>query len=636
MPQAVILAGGKGTRLASRLGGLPKPLVNVAGVPLLERQLLAIKAYGITDVLILVNHKASVIADFCQSNDNFGMNISLVDDGEPRGTAGALLAALSQLPSSVDDLLILYGDTLFNIDLDRFFRFHEVQGADGTLFLHPNDHPHDSDLVALDDAGRIQAIHPYPHPEGAEYANLVNAALYMVRRKALAPWLFLAEEPARIIDFAKELFPRMVEAGQQLFGYSSPEYIKDVGTPTRLDKAERDIASGRFGDGSLRTPTAAVFLDRDGVINQEVGHLRRKEDFSLLPGVAKAVQRLNRSGLLSVVVTNQPVLARGECSEAELAAIHARMDSFLGEAGAYVDRLYHCPHHPDKGFPGERPELKVLCTCRKPGIGMLEQAQQDLHIDFARSWFVGDRTGDLLAAKRAGVRSILVRTGAAGQDGVYPIAPDYTANDLEAACAFILDEYPAALARSGAWVEKISRGDVVLIGGLARSGKSTLASLFRDSLAERGIKAHIVSLDSFLRPIELRGSTVLERYDMEGIARFAADLTVRPCFVSLPYYQPATRKLIPDAVTAQIASDDVLIIEGVVALSSPQLRDLANHLFYLECSPEMRRTRFARDYTVRGEEKQWAALFEQREAEERPVVEDSRRYGILISAEALF
>lgn len=438
MRQAIILAGGKGTRLAERLHGLPKPLVSIAGQPLLQRQLLLLKDQGIRRVLLLVNHRADAIAAFCREHDDFGLDIAFINDGVPRGTAGAVLAALPQLPEDVDDLLVLYGDTLFNVDLGRLFDFHERHDGAATLFLHPNDHPHDSDLVEMDKAGRIMAVHPYPHPEHSEFSNQVNAALYVVSRKALVPWVYFAQEAPRIIDFAKELFPRMLAAGQHLYGYSSPEYIKDVGTPARLDRAEADIASGRYADGSLATPKAAVFLDRDGVINDEVGFLKRKEDFALLPGAARALRRLNQSGMLSVVVTNQPVIARGECTERDLAGIHAHMDMLLGQEGAYVDRLYYCPHHPDKGFVGERPELKIECDCRKPGIGMLERAKADLHIDFARSWLIGDRTGDIQTAQNSGMRSVLVRTGAGGRDARYPVNPDFVADDLEAAVDLIL------------------------------------------------------------------------------------------------------------------------------------------------------------------------------------------------------
>ncbi|MCB6543276.1 HAD-IIIA family hydrolase [Desulfovibrio desulfuricans] len=440
MLHAVILAGGKGTRLADRLNGLPKPLVTIAGQPLLKRQMLALREHDIHSVTVLVNYKAEAIRDYLLDNGNFGMSVTLIDDGEPRGTAGAVMAALPSFPRDANDLLVLYGDTLFNIDLHRMVNFHNQHHGDATLFLHPNDHPYDSDLVECDGAARVRAIHAYPHPEDANYANLVNAALYIIRRRALGPWEHIAQEPPRVADFAKEIFPAMLQAGAHLCGYSSPEYIKDVGTPTRLDKAEADIASGRYAEGSLRTPKTAVFLDRDGVINREIGFLHSKEDFELLPGVGGALRRLNRSGLLSVVATNQPVIARGECSEEELAAIHARMDSLLGREGAYVDRLYYCPHHPHKGYAGERSELKIQCSCRKPGIGMLAQARKELHIDFSKSWMIGDRTGDILAAQNAGIRSILVQTGYAGKDKKFNVTADFVVADLEDAVSLILGQ----------------------------------------------------------------------------------------------------------------------------------------------------------------------------------------------------
>lgn len=627
MTQAVILAGGKGTRLAARLNGKPKPLVILDGIPLLERQLNVLRSSGIDDVLLLVNHRAEAIVEFLHARDNLGMRLSFVDDGEPRGTAGAVLSALPHLADTVDTLLILYGDTLLNIDFERFLAFHAACDADATLFLHPNDHPQDSDLVEIDAVNRIRCIHPYPHTPGAEYPNLVNAALYAIKRKAFDPWLHLAQEPPCIIDFAKNLFPWMLESGQKLSGYVSPEYIKDVGTPDRLDRAEAAIRSGRFAQGSLKTPKAAFFLDRDGVINKDVGHLARKDQFELLPGVAEAIQQINHSGMLSVVVTNQPVIARGDCTEEDLAAIHARMDTFLGQHGAYVDKVYHCPHHPDKGFPGECAALKIRCACRKPATGMLEQAARDLNITFSQSWLVGDRTGDILAAKRAGIRSILVRTGAAGFDDTYPVLPDYTAEDLLEACTFVLQKHAVGLSCLRPFAKKIVPGEVILVGGLARSGKSTVASLLRELLARRSVAAHILPLDSFLRSIDARGEGVLQRYDMQAIEAFAAKLHKRPLAYSLPLYKALTRITVPDAISGMAKSEDVLIVEGVLALSSSALREQSVSRLYVSCSETIRKERFKASYEARGEGTNWEELYVQRLADENPVVEKSRCFA---------
>lgn len=440
--EAVILAGGKGTRLASRLNGLPKPLVEVGGVPLLARQLRICREAGIRRVLVLVNHRADVVEEFCRGLGDSGLEPALIDDGEPRGTAGAVLAALPHVRPGTRDLLVLYGDTLLNVDLARMHAFHREHGADATLLLHPNDHPYDSDLVDIDDAGKILGISPYPHKEEASYPNLVNAALYFVRRNALERYKGLAQGPPRVMDFAKNLFPLMLEQERPLQGYVSPEYIKDVGTPDRLDRAEADIASGRYAAATLSLPQKAVFLDRDGVINQEAGHISRPGDLRLLPGVGAAIRRLNQAGYLIPVITNQPVVARGECDEAGLKRVFNHMEMLLGRERAYVDRIYCCPHHPDKGFAGERADLKIACSCRKPETGLVERAVRDMNIDPGQSWFVGDRTADILCAARAGLTSILVSTGDAGNDGKHRVEPDFRAMDLPQAVSIILDSGP--------------------------------------------------------------------------------------------------------------------------------------------------------------------------------------------------
>ena len=430
--QAVILAGGKGTRLAARLDGRPKPLVNVDGVPLLERQILTLAAQGVEEVVLLVNHAADQIATYCAARNGFGLaRLRLVDDGAPRGTAGAILSCLPELR---ERFMVVYGDTLFNIDLTRFLAAHECSGADATLFLHPNDHPQDSDVVEIGGDGWITAFHPKPHPHGVHRANLVNAAFYVVERSALEAW----RDAPTPCDFAQDLFPAMQAAGHRLLGYNSFEYIKDLGTPSRLDKATGHLRRGVVARASLAVPQACVFLDRDGTLNALRDYVRVPSDLVMLPGAAEAVRRLNEAEQRVAVVTNQPILARGECTPEGMRAIHAKLDDALAEAGAFADRLYLCPHHPDAGFPNEVPALKTVCDCRKPRPGMLLAAARDLNADLARSWMVGDSTSDIAAARAAGVRAILLRTGEGGRDGKCDATPDAIVDDLPAAVDLIL------------------------------------------------------------------------------------------------------------------------------------------------------------------------------------------------------
>jgi D,D-heptose 1,7-bisphosphate phosphatase len=214
-----------------------------------------------------------------------------------------------------------------------------------------------------------------------------------------------------IVDFAKDLFPRLLADGELLRGYVSPEYLKDIGTPSRLDRACEDLRSGKVARSSLRLPQTAVFLDRDGTLNIPNGHIGRPEALEVFPCAAEAVRRLNASEHRVVLVTNQPVIARGEASEEDLARVQAKLETILGARGAYIERTYYCPHHPDGGFAGERVELKIDCDCRKPRTGLILKARNDLNIDLSRSWFIGDSAADMAAARACGIKAVLVRTG---------------------------------------------------------------------------------------------------------------------------------------------------------------------------------------------------------------------------------
>src|SRR5690606_7308456 len=169
--------------------------------------------------------------------------------------------------------------------------------------------------------------------------------------------------------------------------------------------------SGRIQRSSLQDTAPAVFLDRDGTLNAEKVGVRTQRDLELLPGVGGAIRRLNSSHFRTVVVTNQPVLAKGQCTPEELGRIHNKLETLLGRDGAYLDAIYYCPHHPEKGFPGERTELKVACSCRKPEPGLVKKATGDMNLDLRASWLIGDSTADVMAARNAGIKSILVRTG---------------------------------------------------------------------------------------------------------------------------------------------------------------------------------------------------------------------------------
>ena len=618
MRQLVILAGGKGTRLRERLGDLPKPLIDVCGVPLLERQILLAKRYGFEQVYILVNYQAEAIVELCRKMNDWGLEIHCVNDGVQCGTAGAVLKILDYLEN---EFLLMYGDTMLEVDLRRFYQYHaEDLEAAATLFLHPNDHPLDSDLVDIDELGNISGFYPYPHDRDLYLPNLVNAALYWIRKSYLLPW---KESSSSLLDFAKQLFPAMLEKGHKLRGYNSSEYIKDCGTPERVDKVCADFVSGKIVRASLDHKQKTVFVDRDGTICREVNQLNSVEQFELLPGVAKAIRRLNQAEFRVCVVTNQPVIAKGECTSSTLHKIHNKMETLLGREGALVDRIYYCPHHPDKGFQGEVPELKINCGCRKPNTGMIDTAVTELNIARSLSWMIGDTTSDVLTARNAGLKSILVETGYGGLDEKYWAIPDFIVPDMTAGISLILDVYPALMKTIESLTVEIQPGDVIFIGGQSRSGKSSISSVMRNVLEARDMRSHIIATDRWLLNEAVRGKEVLSRHDVKRIYKMIASVSepsLRPTVISLPGYLKSCRKNIRDVETIEILPSDIVIFEGVVALHFASQFD-AQHRYFVDIDETIRKERVIREYRMRGLTNEKAeSIYLERFAEEVPWV----------------
>jgi D-glycero-D-manno-heptose 1,7-bisphosphate phosphatase len=191
---------------------------------------------------------------------------------------------------------------------------------------------------------------------------------------------------------------------------------------------------------TLTAGRPAVFLDRDGTINEQMGYVNHLSRFQLLPGVARAIRSLNEAGLPVVVVTNQSGLARGYFPESLLEAVHAELHRLLAREGAHLDGLYICPHHPE----AREERFRLDCDCRKPRTGLLERAAAELGLDLGRSYMVGDRWSDLRCGAAVGATTVLVLTGYGRGDAAYvgpgqTVQPDHVAEDLEAAARWILD-----------------------------------------------------------------------------------------------------------------------------------------------------------------------------------------------------
>ena len=399
--KAVIMSGGRGTRISELFPDIPKPLIPICGKPVLEHEIECLREQGFTDIILTVSHMADKIINYFGDGSQFGVHIEYFVEDKPLGNAGALFKMKDKL---TEDFLLLNADSVFNIDFNRFVAFHKAHNALATLFTHPNDHPYDSGLIIADENKSVQKWLAKEDVRPEFYKNRVNAGLHIISPKLLENDIDLPK-----IDLDRHLLKPLAGSGK-MFCYDSPEYVKDMGTPERFEAVTKDFESGKVFARNLRNKQKAIFLDRDGTINKYVGFLRNIDDFELLPTVAEAIKLINRSGYLAIVVTNQPVIARGEVTFAELEDIHNKMETLLGKDGAYLDGIYFCPHHPDSGFEGEIKELKFDCNCRKPKPGMLLQAAKDFNIDLEQSYMIGDGEHDRGAGKAADCKTKIIPT----------------------------------------------------------------------------------------------------------------------------------------------------------------------------------------------------------------------------------
>ena len=418
--KVVIMAGGKGTRISSVASDIPKPMIKIEGMPVLEREICCLKEQGFTDIIITVSHLGNIIMDYFGDGSGnspvtgrpFGVHIEYYFEKEPLGNVGALFKIQDKLTS---EFLLLNADAMFDVDFIRFVGFHQKHGGLVTLFTPPNSHPHDSGLIIANKDGAVEKWLTKEDERPEFYRNQVNAGLHVIDPVIFELSGFDTEKIGTIgvdgkiekVDLDRQLLKPLAGTGK-MFCYDSPEYVKDMGTPDRYYSVCADFKAGRVSGKNLKNKQKAVFLDRDGTINKYVGFLKSIDDFELIDGVAKAIRKINESGYLAIVVTNQPVVARGEVSFEELDEIHNKMETLLGKEGAYVDAVYDCPHHPHKGYEGERPELKIDCECRKPKPGMLLKAAEDFNIDLENSWMIGDGENDIKAGINAGCKTALI------------------------------------------------------------------------------------------------------------------------------------------------------------------------------------------------------------------------------------
>ncbi|WP_027405972.1 D-glycero-beta-D-manno-heptose 1,7-bisphosphate 7-phosphatase [Anaerovibrio sp. RM50] len=424
--KTIIMAGGRGTRISELFPDIPKPLIKIANKPIMEWEIESLVKQGFSDIVITVSYLHEKIEEYFGTGERWGAQIEYFVENNPLGNAGALFKFREKLGK--EPFLLLNADAMFDVDFNRMIKFHREHGGLITLFTHPNSHPYDSGLIIADNSNSVVSWLTKEDIRPEYYKNRVNAGLHVINPSALDMLNIDIEKIGTVdektgktikVDLDRQVLKPLCGTGK-VFCYDSPEYVKDMGTPDRFEAVCKDFENGVVAAKNLANKQKAVFLDRDGTVNIYKGFLRHVEDFELIPGIAEAIKKINASGYLCIVVTNQPVIARGDVTVDELDTIHKKLETELGLKGAYIDGLYYCPHHPHKGYEGEVPELKIECECRKPKPGMLLKAAEDFNIDLSKSYMVGDSENDIKAGMAAECKSILVNgVGSDYHDGDY-------------------------------------------------------------------------------------------------------------------------------------------------------------------------------------------------------------------------
>lgn len=597
-------------------------MVPLLGKPLVQYQVELVKRYGFEEIIFVVNHLGHVLEDYFGDGSKFGIPISYFHESEPLGTVGGVKELEAQLP---EDFLVLYGDVMMEMDFNRLLAFHASKKSEATLVVHPNDHPYDSDLVELDETARVVKVLPKPHAEGLQYHNMVNAAAYV-----FSPRIFNFLEKGKKADFGKDIFPAVFDK-VAMYGYNTPEYLKDMGTPDRLEQVEGDIKSGKVARRSLSHKQRAIFLDRDGVLNHNRDLIHKPEDLELYDFSAAAVKTINKSDFISVLVTNQSVVARNLTTIDGLGEIHKKLETELGNDGAKLDDLYFCPHHPDKGYPEENPDYKIDCDCRKPKPGMLLQAAEAFNIDLSQSYMVGDMATDIQAGQAAGCKTIGVMTGFGLRKS--KLIPDYFFANIKEAVDFVIHEPYKAQAK--AVLHKVKEADksrfVISVGGNSRSGKSTFSSYLKQCLEAESYSVLRINLDDWIRPKAER-ETKEEVFFNFNIEKLQADIkaVLNGETIKLNAYRPHTLQA-PLEKEYRYQQEQVIIIEGVVALANEALRNLSDFSVFCKIEEALLKERIYHFYKWKGyETKAIDELWKERLASEYKLIAETEKFGDLV------
>ena len=423
--QVILIAGGEATRMGSKIGSLHKSLVPLEGISLLEQNLKRFRAQNFDHFHLLLGAKAEQIIEVIpRISQELNAKITYTLEESPLGTGGALLNALEYLN---DFFLVAHGDIYIDFETEELVKTVLTDQVDFAQVFHASSHMEDSDLIVLDENNFILRYFLKPHPDEVLTRNTSNAGLYAFSKQVLGKVNWFGAK----MDLDRQLLPLLLQLGARGKGVQNKGFLRDIGTPSRLEQILKDLRSP-FKTNKIRP---ALFIDRDGTLNIEKGYINSPELIELYPDAVELIGYCNAIGMRVIVITNQPVISRGEASRFDLNQIHARIDQILGKKGIFIDDFFYCPHHPDKGYDGEVEELKVNCNCRKPKNGLIENALDKFPTNVDLSFMIGDRVSDIEAGKSSNLTTIFISR----ETSITPdnIRSDFVISDLRDAIAIL-------------------------------------------------------------------------------------------------------------------------------------------------------------------------------------------------------
>lgn len=392
----VILVGGKGSRVSKILKNGSKPEIEINKKKIIDYQLKQINNLN-KKIFFLSNTKFYSLKKYLKKklkNNSY----QIFEEKKPLGTAGCLIQ-LTKL--NYKFYLVIDGDLIFNINFKKLINFHVKKKSICTLLVHPNNHPYDSDCVDINKDKSIKKFFFKPHKKKF-INNLCLSGIKIVNKDSLK-----IIKKNKFQDFSKD-FLKKYKNKNRFFAYNTREYIKDAGTPERIREVKKDLINFKYKLGNLNKKIPAIFLDKDGVINTQKDNQHYQNPIKILPGVYESIKKINDSGYMCILVTNQPAVAKGFITLSKLKSDLNLLIAKFGDRNAYFDRVYYCPHYPIKGFIGENKEFKIKCNCRKPGNGMFLKAISELNINIKKSFMIGDSYSDLEAAKKTKIKFIKI------------------------------------------------------------------------------------------------------------------------------------------------------------------------------------------------------------------------------------